>query len=90
MKQENVKDFAEYEVYELVDGKYHCLCLCKEWKVAEVIAKLLAKYDPQGDAYYITGVSVPNTLVPGGGWYECYQRDKDGKLKHTGLGQVIL
>ena len=37
MIKSQAKDFAEYLVYERVDGKIHELCICKEYKVAEII-----------------------------------------------------
>lgn len=88
MKQSEVKDFCEYEVYELIGEKkdeYHCVCVCKEYKIATIIAKLLAMNDPSRDKYYVSNVDIPNTLVPGGGWYDCFQKGEDGKLHQSSL-----
>ena len=85
MEKNQVEEFADYEVYEIVDGKYHCLCLCKEYKIAALLAKLLAKEDPDYDEYYVTSVNYPHDFVPGGGWYDSWQRNKEtNKLeKHS-------
>ena len=88
MRLSEVEEFAAYEVYELIGEKedeYHCLCVCKEYKVATIIAKLLAMNDLSRDKYYVSNVSIPNTLVPGGGWYDCYYRDEEGKLRKDSL-----
>lgn len=87
MHKSDAVDFANYVVYEIVDKKVHYLCICKESKVAEVIAKTLAYLDVKGDTYYLTGINNPGDLIPGGGWYEAWHKDKEsGKLKHTSLG----
>lgn len=81
MHKEDVKEFAQYEVYELVNDLYHPLCVCNEYMIARAIAILMAKADPEGDTYYVTGVNNPGALVPGGGWYDAWHRDlKTGKL----------
>lgn len=92
MKQSEVKDFCEYEVYEyrkIAENargiEKHTICLCKEYKCAKVIACTLAQLDPDNDAYYVTNVSIPNTLVPGGGWYDRFQKGEDGKVHQSSL-----
>lgn len=86
MEKSQAEEFANYEVYEVVEEKYHCICLCEDINVAIGIAKILAKADKEGDKYYITNVSKPNTLTWGGGWYYCYWWDKEeGKLKQSSL-----
>ena len=80
-----VEDFCKYEVYEITDEKVHYICLCEDFNIACGIAHTLAEIDKQGDAYYVSNVSIPNTLVPGGGWYYEYKKDKDGKVKLSTL-----
>ena len=86
MKIEEVNNFCEYEVYEYVKEKYHCLALCKEYNVAKTIAFVLAEADPNNDPYYVTCVNKPDTLIPGGGWYDRYQKRPDGRVEHSALG----
>jgi hypothetical protein len=92
MQQSEVTDFANYYVYHYVkvaEGakgiKKETICLCKDAKHAEYIAKFYAFNDKDGDTYYYSNVSVPNTMVPGGGWYEGFKREGD-KLKRVSLG----
>lgn len=86
MDKTNVEEFASYEVYELIDGKYHCLCVCKEYNIAALIAQLLAKADPSYDPYYVSSVNYPGDFVIGGGWYDSWKKDKEtGKLKKSSL-----
>ena len=84
MEKEQVREFANYEVYELVEGKYHRICLCETMEVACNIAKMFASMDPSGDSYYVTSINRPGDLVWGGGWYyEFY--NKDGKVHQSSL-----
>ena len=86
MNKYDVEEFACYEVYEVVEGKYHCLCVCKEYSVASGIAKMLASIDEEGDSYYVTSVNYPGDFVVGGGWYDSWCKDKEtGKLKQSSL-----
>lgn len=83
-----VEDFSQFEVYELIGEKkneYHCLCICKEYEVARTIAIVLALKDKNHDKYYVSNVSRPNTFVVGGGWYDCFWTDENGKLKTSSL-----
>lgn len=77
MNIEEVRDFAEYEVYEIVDNKKHTICVCKESEMAEVICYQLALNDSNRDKYYYTSIYEKDTLTIGGGWYKCYQRIND-------------
>ena len=85
MESSEVRDFADYCVYEIVDGAVHYLCVCKEYDIAKNIAKTFAKLDPKCDEYYVGPVTKPDTLIPDGGWYDCWHKDKlTGKLvKHS-------
>lgn len=86
MEKSNVEEFADYEVYEVVDGKYHCLCVCKELSVANGLARLLAEVDSSCDPYYVSSVNYPTDFVPGGGWYNCWQKNKEtGKVEKSTL-----
>lgn len=90
MWKHEVEEFVNYEVYEILekDGKKEChiICLCHDYKMAEGLCRVLASNDDSGDKYYFTGVNHPGDFVPGGGWYECYYKDKEtGKLKHSSL-----
>lgn len=86
MKQKDVKDFCNYEVYEIVDGKVDTICLCKDIEMADLICRLFASKDPKNDDYYYTSIVEPNTFVPGGGWYISYHKNKEGKLVRNSLG----
>ena len=70
MEKTQVGEFADYEVYEIVDGKHHCLCLCKEYEIAKNIAMTLAILDPACDAYYLSSVNRRGDFVQGGGWHD--------------------
>ena len=85
MKKSQAEEFADYEVYEIVDGKYHCLCLCKEYDVAKSIAKTFARLDPACDTYYVSSVNYPGDFVPGGGWYDSWHwdKEKDKLVQHS-------
>ena len=85
MHKDDVIDFADYEVYELVDNKYHAICVCKEHKMAELLTKMLAYNDPNNDAYYYTSITNPGELVIGGGWYISYKKGDDGQLHCSSL-----
>ena len=84
MFQSEVTDFAKYEVYEIVDDKVHYICLCNTFSDACNIAKMLAYMDKTGDSYFVSNVSIPNTLVPGGGWYYEFF-NKEGKVCQRSL-----
>jgi len=85
MTKVEAQEFAAYEVYEATtDGNHHTICVCKEGSMADLICRTLATQDPHGDSYFYTNIVIPHTFVPGGGWYVCYSRDKDGNLvRHT-------
>lgn len=85
MEQKEVKDFCNYEVYEIVDDKKHTICLCKESEMAEVICRTLAYLDPKNDTYFYTNIVVPHTFVAGGGWFIGYHKNKEGKLERIVL-----
>ena len=86
MDKTNVEEFDSYEVYELIEGNYHCICVCKEYNMAALIAQLLAKEDPSCDAYYVSSVNYPGDFVPGGGWYDSWRKDKETSvLKKSSL-----
>lgn len=86
MYKYEVQDFADYEVYEIVDNKVHILCACKEYEVAKVIAQTLAYLDKNCDTYYVSSINNPGDFVPGGGWYDSWYKDKEtGKLKQSSL-----
>ena len=85
MWKHEVEEFADYEVYEIVEGKVHILCACKEYDVARTIACMLAMNDKQGDSYYVTSINHPGDLVPGGGWYDSWRKNSEGKLVRSSL-----
>lgn len=85
MKQNEVQDFAKYEVFESVENAYHCICICEDLDTACYIAKLLALKDPNGDSYYVTSITIPHTMVVGGGWHYEFWKDKNGKLQQSTL-----
>lgn len=86
MKQSEIQNFCNYEVYEYVDGKYHPICLCNDHKTATIIAQRLALADTNHDVYYVSGIDIPDNLVIGGGWYECYWTNERGKLEKGSVG----
>ena len=85
MWKHEAEEFCDYEVFEIVDGKVHILCACKEYKVAEVIAVTLAKADPSHDHYFVTGINHPGDFIVGGGWHDEYWIDENGKLRKSSL-----
>lgn len=85
MDIEEVRDFARFEVYEIVDKKIHTICVCKESEMAEIICYQLAQNDPKGDKYYYTSIFKKGTLI-GGGWDECCYQRINGKITVSRLG----
>lgn len=87
MYKYEAEEFANYEVFELIgpEKKYHCLCVCEEYEVAETIAVLFAKADTSHDHYFITGINNPGDFVIGGGWHNEYWTDEEGKLHKSSL-----
>ena len=86
MYKSEVEEYANYEVYEIVNDKVHIICVCHTFDDAEGIAKRLAYLDKSYDPYYITGIHNPGDMVIGGGYYDRYQKDMTtGKVKHSSL-----
>ena len=87
MYKHEVEEYANYEVYEYLYKEKvikHTICICKELIVAKGIAIMLAKKDPTGDSYYLTGINHPGDMIPGGGWYYEFHQ-KDGKVLQPSL-----
>lgn len=87
MYKHEVEDYANYEVYEYLykeEVKKHTICICKELIIAKCIAIMLAKKDPTGDSYFVTGINHPNDFIIGGGWYYEFHQ-KDGKIIQSSL-----
>lgn len=88
MYKHEVEEYANYEVYEYLKInekiKIHTICICKELIIAKVIAIMLAKKNPTGYSYYVTGINNPGALIPGGGWYYEFHQ-KDGKVLQSSL-----
>ena len=86
MFKSDVEKFANYQVYEIVDKKVHVICVCQTFNDAKNIAIVLAYLDKKYDPYYVTGIHNPDDMIPGGGYYDCYQKNKEtGKVKHSSL-----
>ena len=85
MYKDEAVDFANYEVYEIVGGECHVICVCKEHKMADILTQILASNDKDGDTYYFTSINNPGDLVIGGGWYISYHKGEDGKLHRSSL-----
>lgn len=78
MKVEEVKDFCQFQVYEIIDGEIHTICVCKEHSMAVLLCNLLAENDPSCDEYCYTPIVEENTFVPGGGWKVGFHKGKNG------------
>lgn len=74
-----------HEVYEILDGKPCHLAWCPSYEVAKAIAYSLAECDPKAGAYYEAYSPEPGEMVPGGGGYVRFQRNKDGRIERTEL-----
>ena len=86
MYKHEVEDYANYQVYEIIDKKVHTICVCKTFDDAKNVAVTFAYLDKSYDPYYVTGIHRIGDLIPGGGYYDCYQKDKEtGKVKHSSL-----
>ncbi len=85
MNTTEIESFCRYEVYTYIDEKKYTFCVCKNYDEALIIVKLLAAADESHASYYITGITEPFDLVPGGGWYVGYHTDKKGKLRKESL-----
>lgn len=85
MKKSEVEAYADYEVYvRNPDGSVDTVCLCDSRQMAGVIAKRLVMGAKEPNIkVYVTSISNPQDFVPGGGWYDVYWRDENGKI-HTG------
>lgn len=74
-----------FEVYEVINGKIHTICVCKEYKMADLICQVLANCDPAGDEYIFAPIIEQGTMIPGGGWKISYQKGEDGFLDRKEL-----
>lgn len=88
MYKHEVEKFANYEVYTYDDNnQIVTLCLCDMGEMACIIAKSLTMHDKKPNVkIYVTGINYPGDFVPGGGWYEVFWRDEEGKLREGYLG----
>lgn len=88
MYKHEVEEFANYEVYmDGDDNKTETICLCDTGEMARIIAKHLAMHAKKPNTkIYVTGIYRPGDFVPGGGWYDAFWRDGEGKLQTGGLG----
>lgn len=88
MYKHEVGEFANYEVYDKTEsGEVETICVCGDREMATIIAKTLAMAAKRPNTrVYVTGVYHPGSLIPGGGWYDAYWRDGEGKLRSGGLG----
>lgn len=85
MEKHELEKALNFEVYEILDGKYHFICACETEKMAAGLAKALAYLDKVNDPYYITSINYPHDLVIGGGWYRCFQKNENGKIEESEL-----
>lgn len=87
MRKTGVEAFADYEVYvHGEDGKVETICLCNSHEMASVIAKrLVMGAEKPNIKVYVSGVYYGGEFIPGGGWYDVYWRDEDGKLRSGGV-----
>lgn len=85
MDKKEASEFATYVVYEEIETGTHYLGVFKELFIAKMFASHLAKTDKKGDPYFVGLIEVPNTWVPGGGWWIEYQM-KDGRLSYKEVG----
>ena len=92
MYKQDLEEYGDYVIFEHVkdetdSNKYtvHYICVCKEYKIAEMLCYMLAKEDKVNDPYYFTGITNPGDFIPGGGWYVSFQKDKDGKIRRSSL-----
>lgn len=88
MYKHEVEKFANFEVYTYGDdNQIETLCLCDTGEMARIIAKNLTMHAKKPNLkIYVTGINYPGDFVPGGGWYDVFWRDEEGKLKSSGLG----
>jgi len=75
MYKYEVEEFAQYQVYEIVNDKVHTLCICNEFKAAKFIARTFASLDDTYGRYYVSGIHNPGDMIPGGGWHYCYHKN---------------
>lgn len=73
MDREELEKFAEYGVYEKVNGVSRLIAICKEEQAAKAIARSLAALDPKGDAYFYSIMARPSEFIEGGGMSVTYQ-----------------
>ena len=88
MYKHEVEKFANYEVYTHDEnGQIVTLCLCDMGEMARIIAKSLAMHEKKPNVkIYVTSINYPGDFVPGGGWYDVFWCDEEGKLQSGGLG----
>lgn len=87
MNKHEVEEFANYEVYMNDGDQYETICLCDTGEKARTIAKDLAMGSEKPNVkIYVTGIYRPGDMIPGGGWYEVFWRDEEGKLREGYLG----
>lgn len=88
MKLKEAKEFSQYVVYRIVNNVKENIAICKERNRAKEIAIMFALHDKQCNTYCFTDIddAEPGVFVPGGGWVEYYQRNKEtGKVEHSSL-----
>ena len=64
-------------------GERDVICLCSERGYADMVAKSVALIASEPNKkIYVTGYQVDwwTSSEAGGGWYDAYWRDEDGKL----------
>ena len=87
MNKEEATNFANYCIYTHQDEKTVFLAVCDKYENAKLIAMFFAYNDEKFFPYYVSDVKTPCDFVAGGGWYECFQKDKEtGKVKQYSLG----
>ena len=87
MKKSEVENYSNFEVYTHGEGgKAETICLCDRHKMASIIAKCLVMGAKEPNIkVYVGGVYYGGEFVSGGGWYDVYWRDENGKLNSGGL-----
>ena len=85
MNKYELEKQINYEVYQYLDGKYDFICATKDYAYAKGLAIMLAQRDKDNDSYYVTGINYPGDFVPGGGWYDEFHKNEEGKIVMSSL-----
>lgn len=75
------QDYGYQVFHKTPTGENDVICLCSEKEYADMVAKSVALIAVPNKKIYVTSYQPEGPCSEaGGGWYDAYWRDEDGKL----------